>query len=242
MRWTLPWVLWLMASVLTFFCDNPEQSGSSAGLLNLSTPAASTSTTGWTCGTTVAARFSLQTYRTEKAAATFTATVVPNAAPAGKAMDCWRISTATTGDFSAGTWYSSLSVIAVTNGGAMDGNALFRIWRSANADGTSATEITKSRMTGTTVTNLATTVAQSSSASTQVGAFSLANEYLFLQCGWQITGAGGNANADCLVRLGSMQATSGSGLVTPSFTATGGAVAPGGLLLSYYQNLVQDLV
>ena len=58
-------------------------------------------------------------------------------------------------------------------------------WRSANADGTSATEVTAGTMIGTTVTNVTTTVAQSSSASTQVGAFSLANEYLFWQLAWE---------------------------------------------------------
>jgi hypothetical protein len=209
----------MAGSILTLYCDNPEQSGSSAGLLNLTQPTASTSTTGWTVGTTVAARFSRQTFRTEKAAATFGATVEPSGAPLGKAQDCWRISAITTGQFSAGTWYSSVSVIAVTSGSDQDGNALFRLWQSANADGSGAVELTKSRMTGTTVTNLTTTVAQSSSASTQIAASNLTNEYLFLQVGWQITGAGGNVNRDVLVRLGSLAQTTGSGLITSAFSS-----------------------
>lgn len=172
-------------SILTLYCDNPEQSGSSAGLLTLTTPGASTSTTGWIQGQVTAGNYSRMSFRQERADATFAATAEPSGSPLGLAQDCFRISTATTGDFSAGTWYSSLSVIAVTSGGTHDGRANFRIWRSANADGTTATEVTAGRMVGTTVTGLSTTVAQSSSASTQIGAFSLSGEYLFLQVAWE---------------------------------------------------------
>jgi hypothetical protein len=51
----------------------------------------------------------------------------------------------------------------------------------------SVQEITAGTMVGSLVTNLSTTVAQSSSASTQIGAFSLANEYLFMQVAWEAT-------------------------------------------------------
>lgn len=174
-----------MPSILTLYCDNPEQSGSSAGLLTLTQPGASTSTTGWIQGTTAVGNYSRLSFRDERAASTFAGTAQPSGSPLGKAQDCFRISGVTTGDFSAGTWYSSLSVIAVTSGGFQDGRARFRIWRSANADGTTATEITAGTMVGTSVADLATTVAQSSSASTQVGAFSVSNEYLFQQIAWE---------------------------------------------------------
>lgn len=186
--------------------------------------------------------YALAFYNTERAASTFAATAEPSGAPASAASDCWRLSDATTGDFSAGTWYSSLSVIGVTSGGDQDGRARFRLWRSANADGTSATEITQGAMVGSGVTDLSTTVAQSSSASTQVGAFSLSNEYLFLQAAWEIAAAGGAADRDVLIRLGSLDATTGSGLVTSAFSSTGGAAAAvvGGMMMPYYLALVQD--
>lgn len=232
----------MAASILTLYVDNPVQDGSNAGLLTLTQPGASTSTTGWVCGKIAAGRYSRMTYNTERASSTFATTAQPSGAPLGSAEDCWRISTITTGDFSTGTWYSSLSCIAVSNGGAMDGRARFRLWRSANADGTSGTEITAGTMVGTTVTNLATTVAQSSSASTRVVAFSLTDEYLFMQCAWEILGAGSNNNADCLIRLGSLAVTNGSGLVTSAFSITGAAVPPSaaGLYPWYYQHVVQD--
>jgi hypothetical protein len=235
----------MASSLLTFFMANPIQSGSSAGLLDLSTPAASTSTTGWTVGKIAAGNYSRLTYNSEIATGNFTTTVQPSGVPisvAGRlAEDCWRTSAATTGDFSTGTWYSSISAIAVSSGGDQDGRARFRIWRSANADGTGATEITQGAMVGVTITNLGTTVAQPSSASTRVVAFSLANEYLFLQVAWEITGAGAANARDVLIRYGSMTTRNGSGLATSLFSATGAASAAlgTGYLQNYYRHQVQ---
>ena len=229
-------------SILTLFCANPKQSGSSALLLTLTNPGASTSTTGWGVADVNAATFSRMTATIERPRLEFQATAQPSGGPLNAAEDCFRISDATTGDFSPGTWYSSLSVIAVTSGGDQDGRLSCRIWRSANADGTSATEVTQGRMVGSNVTNLATTVAQSSSASTRVAAFSLTNEYLFMQVAWENNSLVATNTRDALIRFGSLAQTNGSGLITADFTPTGGAaVVAGGLLLSYYQNLVQDL-
>ena len=176
------------ASITTWYLDNPEQSNSSAGLLTPTQPTASTSTTGWIVGNLLdPARYSRQSFRQERAAATFTATPEPSGTPLGKAQDCWRISAGTSGTFSAGTWYSSVSVIAVTSGGTHNGRALFRLWRSSNEDGTGATELTALAMLGSNVTGLSTTVAQSSSASVYISSFSLSGEYLFLQAAWENT-------------------------------------------------------
>ena len=446
-------------SILTLYMANPEQSGSSAGLLTPSTPAASTSTTGWTAALNGIGLYSRMSFRDEKPAVGFNSTAEPSGAPiglTGGAQDSWRISATTDGTFSAGTWYSSASVIGVTSGGstpvarvlysgaslgnastytspgtlsgntnelllctvttsgtlqsvssiigsgvtnwvsvisqtfnttnklsvwramtaaplaasrltvvlsgnasnaqisvigfsgidqtgghglnaivsslttlgttsmmtaimnsvasadniivgafswasrnaghtpgvnftelvdlgsgeaalasqhilwssssltrpaskpvgslagagiAMElktvfpaGRARFRLWRSANADGTGATEITQGTMVGSVVTGLTTTVAQSSSASTQVAGFAVAGEYLFQQVAWEtLTGGVADTN-DRLVRFGSMDATSGSGLVTADFAASGGAAAPSGsMMMPYYLNLVQDV-
>lgn len=232
----------MASSILSFSCNNPVQAGSNAGhLLAQDSPAVSASTTGWICGKIAAGNWSRLTYNTEKAAATFTTTAEPSGTPLNSAEDCFR-SDATTGDFSAGTWYSAISCIAVSNGGAMDGRAIFKLYRSTNADGTSPTAIT-SNMTGSLVTNLATSAAQQSSASTQVGAFSLNNEYLFMQVAWEITGAGGNNAADCLIRYGGtfpVALNLMSGLVTSAFSATleASTAAPSPYYANYYQRLV----
>lgn len=402
------------ASVVTLYCANPISSGASAGTLQTTQPPASTSTTGWTVGTTASGNYSRQSYGNENAAANFTTTVQPDGIPERWAIDTWRYGPIS-GQFSLGTWYSALSVIGVTSGGDQDGRARFRIWRSHFASGstqsavasddfnranenplvgigrvwttisgqvamqvvsnqctptavsgtdngayysganwpadqfsranltvnstggatqgvclmvrvatgaatfyrfvtdhaasnnctlsrfnggvsttlvqftqawtdgnlwefqvrgptlivllegsvvqvfndtapllsgspglglsttvtsaaidnwvggafTGATEITNGTMVGAAVTNLSTTVAQSSAASQRIVAFPVANEYLFLQAAWETTGAGGAVDRDVLIRLGSMGATDGSGLVTAAFATSG---APAGVL------------
>lgn len=174
------------ASVVTLYCNDGIVSGGNAGTLQTTPPTASTSTTGWTVGGAAANTYSRQTYNAEVPAGNFTATVQPSGAPVNSAQDCWRYGPST-GTFSLGTWYSSISVIAVTSGTIQDGRARFRIWRSHNADGTTATEITAASgpIVGSLVTDLTTTVAQSSAGSARIPAFSLANEYLFLQVAWE---------------------------------------------------------
>lgn len=174
------------ASVVTLYCSDPIVSGGNAGTLQTTTPAAATSITGWTVGAVAAGNFSRQTYNSEVPSTNFTATSQPSGNPVISAQDCWRYGPST-GTFSLGTWYSSVSVIAVTSGGDRNGRARFRLWRAANADGTGATEITAwaGVMVGSRVTALSTTVAQSSSASAQIAAFNILNEYLFLQVAWE---------------------------------------------------------
>lgn len=169
------------ASVLTLYCSDPTVGN--AGTLTTTQPAAGTSATGWTIGTTGAGNFSRQTYNTEVPTTNFTATSQPSGSPVNSAEDCWRYGPLT-GQFSRGTWYSSLSVIGVTASGA-NGRARYRLWRSHNADGTSATEITQGSVVGTGVTTLQTTVAQSSTVSFAVNAFPIAGEYLFYQVAWE---------------------------------------------------------
>lgn len=167
-------------SSVTYYLNNPVQGGSNAGLLTTTAPAASTSTTGWTVGTTAVNQYSRQTYNSEIATTGFTSTAQPSGTLVNLGEDCYR-STATTGTFSAGTWYSSISCIAVSSGGIQQARGRFRIWKSSNADGTSATELTQGTMIGSQITELSTTVAQTSSASTAMGAVTLTNEYLFYQ-------------------------------------------------------------
>lgn len=228
----------MAASILTLFLNNPQQSGSSAGLLDLTQPAASTSTTGWTVGTTAATNYSRIAYNKEKVASLFVASPAqPSGAPISVttlAEDCWRLSGITTGQFSLGTWYSAISVIAVTNASSQAGRVRIRLWRSSNADATGATELTAGTMIGTTTGALSTTVAATSSASTRIAASNLTNEYVFCQMAWETTTAGTNANADALVRLGPITSlTAGSFLVTSAFSSITPISAAGG---GYYLN------
>ena len=107
-------------------------------------------------------------------------------------------------------------------------------------DGTVATVVWGIRI-GSLVTNLSTSVAQSSAASMFVPVFKLNNEYLFFQVAWEITGAGAAADRDVLVRYGPGGTTDGSGLVTAPFLTDAVAAAPvAGLMPFYYRALVMD--
>src|SRR2546426_4900220 len=68
-------------SVQTYFLADPQQSGSSAGLLTPSLPAAVTSATRWTVGTGAADNYSPQTYNTEKATTPLCGTPPPPPPP-----------------------------------------------------------------------------------------------------------------------------------------------------------------
>jgi hypothetical protein len=78
-----------------------------------------------------------------------------------------------------------MSVLAVSSGGIQQGRGRFRLWASSNADGSSARELTQGIMVGSIVTELNTSVAQTSSASTQMSAVTLTNEFLFQQQAWE---------------------------------------------------------
>src|SRR2546430_7659504 len=166
-----------MASVLTLYYNNPMQSGSSAGVLDLTQPTASTSTTGWTVGTLSPTLYSRMSFANKLTSTAFHSAVEVSGAPVATsglfATDCWRLSAATSGTFSAGTWYSALSCLATTTGGSQDGNGRWRLWRSSSVSGANATELTAGTMVGSVITNLNINVAQSSSASTQIGAVTL---------------------------------------------------------------------
>lgn len=238
----------MAGSLWTLYMNNPQQSNSSAGLLTLTQPGASTSTTGWNVGkTSISFPFSLMSYNVEKTSGQFNTAAKPATGPdvagAHFAQDCWRISAATTGVFSAGTWYSSTSVISVTAALSGAGRVNYRLWRSSSESGAAPTELTKGRMVGTTITALSTTVAQSSSASTQIASFSLTNEYLFMNMAWEIVTASGNNGADADIRFGSLAQTDGSGLITSIFSGTVAAPAAAfGGMMPYYRAVVQDLV
>jgi hypothetical protein len=62
----------------------------------------------------------------------------------------------------SGTSRVSVRVNAVSAGGTQDGAITTRLWKSANANGSNATQITGSLATGSTVTNLAVDTPQTS--------------------------------------------------------------------------------
>lgn len=173
---------------------------------------------GWVVGTTGAGNYSSFDAGTEAANGTFSATIQPDTSinTGANAGDCLRSTNTYSGTFANANWTFHFTCIAVTVGGAQDGNVGIRIWRSANADGSGATQLTAARLEGGAVTNLATSAQQTSTVTFSPGAtITLTNEYLFVQIGWEITGAGGMSTSDVDMRIG----TTATRLITSDFTA-----------------------
>lgn len=159
----------------------------------------------------------------EQAASSFVATPVhPDGTIDITNGDCIRTLNTYNGDFVAGTWTASITAIAVTNGGAQDGLMAVRLHRSANADGSGATQLTAARVAGSAITDLTTTIAQTSTATFNPGAFTVTNEYLFLELGCERTGAGGMTSADMDLRIGN----NSTRLVSTDFTPAAPPAGP----------------
>lgn len=182
-------------------------------------PGTATTGTGWTVAKIAADRYARMDSQTERASGSFGTVAQPDGAPDNTLGDSFRSPVTLNGDFAAANWDFQFPVIAVSSGGDQDGAMRFRLWRSANADGSGATEITSATQQGATVTNLTTAAQQISSLLFNPGAFTLTNEYLFVQLAWRITGAGGANTRDVLLRIGT-----DARVITSDFTE----VAPSG--------------
>lgn len=144
---------------------------------------------------------------TERAASTFTGTTVPDGSLDTTNGDFWVTDTTYSGTFANADWVVYFACRANTNGGAQDGQIRIRLFRGANQDGSSATEVTAAQQTGTAVTNLATSATQVSTVTFNPGSFSVTNEYIFIQLAWERTGAGGMTSSDVNARIGNGSGT-----------------------------------
>ncbi len=201
---------------LTLYCKNTtlspfqEMSETSPGAEANSSPAM-----GWVVGTgsTLTAAMAAGT---KVPVANFVDTTHPDGVLDTTNGDGFRSLNTYTGSFASELWTWSGAFIGLTQAGTQDGFCRVRLFRSTNANGSGATEITAGAQTGSTVTNLSAATQQASGISFNPGAFSLSNEYLFLQVAWTRTGAGGMSTTDVIFRYG----TFGCRLATATFTAS----------------------
>lgn len=171
--------------------------------------------TGWivSTGSTNHSEFNSQV---EQAASTFTSTTPPDGSINTSTGDCLRTSLPYTGDFASANWNVHFTCIAVTSGGSQGGRMRCRLFRGANADGSGATEITAAQQQGGLVLLLTTLAQQTSTATFNPGAFSVSNEYIFVQLAWERTVAGAMTNADVDMRIG----TTATRVISSDFTDT----------------------
>jgi hypothetical protein len=159
-------------------------------------------TDGWTVGTgnTFSSEYQVGVKR---AATTFIANTVPDGTLDTSLFDGFRTTLAYTGTFGAGVpWFFDFKVRTTTAVGHA-GAIVMRLLRSANANGSGATEITSGQQVcNTTAAQSSTTQDYLSSATPTFGAITLSNEYLFIQIAWKRVTAASMTTADVVFRTG----------------------------------------
>lgn len=186
-----------------------EMSETSPGADTTSSP-----NVGWVQGLTASGRDEFDAGNKPSGGFVVTSTI-PDATLDGTLGDALRTTDPYSGTFAAGTWTLNFVVIGVTQTGAVDGNAYFRILTSPNVDGSAATERTAGIQTCSTVTNLSTTSQNSTATTASIASFAVTNQYVFCQIAWGATGAGGMSTSDVVMRVGD----TGTRLVSPAFTS-----------------------
>lgn len=167
-----------------FLSDTPI-GGQAFGTLALSAQSTATSPTGWTVAGLAAGQMARMAFGVERAAGVFSATAQPSGAPDAALGDGYRTAATLNGTYPAGTWTIPVPMLAVDAAGA-NIRARIRLWRSLNADMSSATEITSGSVIGTTIPSLGTVTPQTSVCTVSLGAVTLTNEFLFLQIAAEI--------------------------------------------------------
>ena len=115
------------------------------------------------------------------------------------AGDCFISPQTYNGTFAAGAWIITLTTRCTVTGA--QGRLRMRVWRSANANGTSATELTSGAIVGSIINHNATPTDFTSTLTWSPGAITLTNEYLFFQIEWQETTLGAST-CNVLFRIG----------------------------------------
>ena len=176
---------------------------------------AATRAGGWVVGTgaTFSSEFTAGT--TDRASTTFVANTVPDGTLDAVLGDALCSPIPLTGNFAAGNWTFQFAVQSPTQGGAADGQIVFRLLK-ADPNGSNPTEITSGQQTASICTNVAA-VDANSTLTISLPAFSITNQHLFIQLAWKRTGAGGMTTTNIRLRTG-VSATVGTTFLTTDFT------------------------
>lgn len=137
-------------------------------------------------------------------------------APNATIGNAWRSPTALNGTFRPGDWRMTVVVTATNNNVTAEVRFRFRIWRSINANGSSATEVTTAAMvTDTNVGTIGTSDIVGFSVTQNISDnVVLNNEYLFVTAAMEIVT---KDNADVANRTLGLRTSGNSGLKTPVF-------------------------
>lgn len=209
--------------IKTFYLKNATAAGSIQGSLQDggTAPTAATTTTGWTVGKTVAARFSRMDYNVIQAAGTFSTTDAlagANVAISNSTVGtCWRSENTLDGVFDAGNW-TFTTIYRPATASTHTGRLNVKIFKSPNANGSANVTVvdqTSTKLTFTTTAVMSSTATDYFSNTTwSAPSFQMYNEYLFMECQWETVVAGGANGADVRFRVAST-----ANVVTSNFTS-----------------------
>lgn len=203
-----------------YFLSTKAVGGNFLGLQDGGTaPGAATSGTGWTVAKTAVTNFSKLFATVKRAASTFAATAQPTAGLDTTNGDGFRTEKKLYGSFASANWTLAFK-LQPTVASNQAGRIKIRLYRSANADGSSATEITAAIQDGTIATWATTVNEQTSTVTFNPGAITLAGEFLFVQVAWGITTNSGSNSGDVLIRTGSTAVITTSTFTTSLGTTT----------------------
>jgi hypothetical protein len=157
-------------------------------------PTGALTATGWTVAKLAANNMSAMLAGTKRASTAF---ATSDAIPTFAASASWRSEVTFNGTFANTNWTLAFRVRAQGAASAQTGSVKIRIWRSANADGSGATQLTAAVLTGTTTAALSTTVSGTSTVTWSApGTQRLTSEYLWVQCEWNTVVASGSNSGD----------------------------------------------
>jgi hypothetical protein len=142
---------------------------------------------GWTCDKKASPNYSELYPDTVRAATTFVTTE-----PSAFSAHGYRTAATLNGTFANSNWVLAYKVKCNTYY-AQDGVLKFRLWRSANTDGSGAAQVTPGWQASGTIAFTAANQYQTGSITwVPGGTVTLTNEYLFLELEWSATVSGGN--------------------------------------------------
>src|SRR5262245_22603741 len=143
--------------------------------------------------------------------------------------DCFRTTNTYNGSFASANWTVAFEWAANTSASGQSVVVWLRLYRGANADGSSATELKSSSISGGTL-GIGGGSTVSMGAIFNPGAFSVSNEYIFIQLACQRTVAGSMSTADCNLRVGG---TNHSKVTSADFTAVAPPAPPDVVLQAF---------
>jgi hypothetical protein len=172
-------------------------------------------TDGWTVAKIASSNASDFDAGTKQASGTFAVATKPAGLTLGTTANALKTPTPLTGTFAATAW-SLVFAARATTAASQSGYVMMRVFRSVNADGSGATQITSANVTSSPNIVLSTTADGTTTITWSPGAITLNNEYLFFALAWGIQVASSSNSADAVFRSGS-SGPAGSRIVTPDF-------------------------